>query len=339
MRTAHCLAILILLLVRPSAAQPPLEARFVIAVGNSSARVSSGTLWIYSYSWYGLQQYKLADIRQGRAVMSLDVDRLKREVDPHPNTDAYVLVVQTGEHTWFRSSDIPADGFWKDLPGAVRSLGSAAELTGGETQLILPALARRHITLLDLEGHPKTDFEIDLSVYLWDRNHCAYHEGLALGRFRTDAKGTVEVIAPLVPIYLDSLQYYLPIGTGPAGPAYSSDSGMKIPAEQNTIVKAAWEVPRFTADLTVVTPEGEPRPHVDVFASWGTNTCGGGDRIAETDASGTVQLSLDATITALTLIQGGPYSASDPDRERNTREVSDDELRELFRQQRLSIRW
>jgi hypothetical protein len=333
------LALLTPLLVLPALAQSPAQAKYVVSIGTPSGKIVSGIVWLYSYSWYGLQQYKLADIRNGLAVVPLDVDRLKREADPHPNTDAYVVVIQAAEHLWFRTPDIPRDSFWTDLPRAVRLLGSTTELPTGETQLVLAAPARRHITLLYPDGRPKANLDLSVSIYLWDQNHCGVHEGLPLGSFRTDATGTIEVLAPLVPIFLDGLEYYAYGGIGPAGPAYSSNTGMKIPADENVVVKVAWAVPEFSVQLQVLTTTGRPRPNVDVYGNWGTNTCGGADRIARTDARGLVRLDLDATFTALTLIVGGPYSAGDPEGDKNTHELSDVELRELFSKHKLTIRW
>jgi hypothetical protein len=115
------------------------------------------------------------------------------------------------------------------------------------------------VTALYPDGHPRTNFDLDVSIYLWDQNHCGVQEGLPLGNSRTDAKGTIEVLAPLVPLYRDGLEYYAIGGTGPAGPAYSSNIGMKIPADEAVVVKVAWEVPEFAVQLRVLTPTGRPR--------------------------------------------------------------------------------
>ena len=326
-------------LIVPAPAQTGPQGKYVISVGTPSEKLGSGTLWLYSYSWYGLQLYKLADIQNGLAVVPLDIDRLKREADPHPNTSAYVVVIQAGEHLWFRTPDIPPDRFWTDLPGAVHLLGSTQELPTGETQLVLPAPARRHVTLLYTDGRPKPNLDLTLSIYLYDENHCGFHEGLPLGNFRTDAKGTIEILAPLLPLHIDGLRYFVYGGTGPAGPAYSRNLGMKIPADQTVVIKVAWEVPQFTVQLQLLTPAGQPRPDVNVYGNWSTNICGGADRLARTDARGIVELDLDATFTGLTLIIGGPYSAADPEGDKNTRELTDAELRELFSKHKLTVRW
>ena len=193
-----------------------------------------------------------------------------------------------------------------------------------------PRLSRRHITLLNPDGRPKANLDLTVSIYLWDQNHCGFHEGLPLGEFRTDAKGTIEVLAPLVPLYLDGLQYFEQAGDGPAGLAYAGNIGMKIAADEAVVIQVAWELPEITVQLQVLTGSGRPRPHVDVYGNWKTNTCGGHDRMADTDARGIVRLNLDATFTALTLMIGGPYSPGDPEGDENTRGLSDAELRRFF---------
>ncbi len=334
------LALLAPLLIPAASAQTLPQQSFVISIGTPSEKLVSGTLWLYSYSWYGLQQYKLAAIQNGLAVVPLDIDRLKGEANPHPNTDAYVVVIQAGEHLWYRTTDIAPDAFWTDLPGAIRSLGSTTQLPTGETQLILPAPARRHITLQYPDGRPKGNLDLTVSIYLWDSNHCGFHRGLPLGTFRTDANGNIEVLAPLVPLYLDGLQYYAYDGrTGPAGPAYSRNIGMNIPADETVVIKVAWQVAEFAVQLQVLTSSGQPRPRVDVYGNWNTNTCGGGGQIARTDPAGIARLDLDAAFTALGLMIGGPYTAGDPEGAKNTRDLTDAELRELFSKHKLTIRW
>jgi len=208
----------------------------------------------------------------------------------------------------------------------------------GETQLILPSPTKRHITLLYPDGRPKVGMDLTVSEFLWNQNHCAVHEGLPLGSFRTDEKGTIEVLAPLVPLYLD-VEYLHNVGTGPAGVAYSANSGMKIGPEERVVVKEEWELAGITVELRVLTPSGQPRRGVDIYANWNTNTCGGHDRIAETDAKGTARLDLDATFTALGLMIGGPYSVGDPDAEGKSRDLTDAEMRELFSKRKLTVRW
>lgn len=129
------LALLTLLLIRPTFAHSLQQKRYVVSVGTPSDKLVSGTFWLYSYSWYGLKKYKLAAIQNGFAVVPLDIDRLRREADPHPNTSGYVVVIQAGEHLWFRSPDIAPDKFWTDLQGTIRLMGGSTDLRTGETQL------------------------------------------------------------------------------------------------------------------------------------------------------------------------------------------------------------
>jgi hypothetical protein len=327
-------AMLALVSTRPAIAQEPQQRRFAISIGTESEKVSSGTIWLYSYSWYGLQKFQLATIENGLAVVLLDTEKLKREVDPHPNTDAYVLVVQIGEHLWYRTPDISPESFWTDMPGAISSLGQATAVSAAETRLILPSPVKRHITLLYPNGRPAANAGLTVSVYLWDQNHCAVHMGLPLGTFRTDEKGTIEVLAPLVRLYLEGIYYYENAGTGPAGVAYSHNVGMKLGPEETLVLKEQWELTKndYLSDevqLRVLTATGRPRSSVDIYVSWRTNTCGGGDRIGQTDSKGIAQIDLDPSFTGLELRKPNDES----------RDLTDDELRELFSKHKLTIRW
>lgn len=188
---------------------------------------------------------------------------------------------------------------------------------------------KRHITLLYPDGHSAANAEITISIYLWNNNHCAFHMALPLGVFRTDKTGTIEVLAPLVELYFDGLFYY---GSGPAGIAYSRNSGLELGPEQNLVVKEAWQ---FTPDdsltdqyeLRVLTLDGRPRSDVDVFVSRRSNTCGGGDRIGQTDSKGIVQMDLDPSITGLELRKMND----------ELRQLTDGELRTLFSKHKLVI--
>lgn len=214
MRLFILAALLSVVSIRPVCAQPSLQQEYFISVGAPSPKISSGTIWLYDYSWYGLHKIQWATIKDGYALVSLDAGKLEREVNPHPNTDGYVVVLQLGEHFWYRTPEILPDRFWNDLPSALNSLGQAISLPG-KTQLILSPLVKRRITLLYLDGHAAVDAKVTLSIYLWDRNHCGFHDGLPLGTFRTDKTGTIEVLAPLMTLYFDGISYYEKIaGTG-----------------------------------------------------------------------------------------------------------------------------
>src|ERR1041385_4915484 len=70
------------LAIPPVCAQSPPQRRYMISIGTPSEKISSGTLWLYSFSYYGVQNIQLAAIENGLALLPLDADRLKRELDP-----------------------------------------------------------------------------------------------------------------------------------------------------------------------------------------------------------------------------------------------------------------
>jgi hypothetical protein len=337
-------AVVGLLSIRPAFAQEAPQQQYMISIGTAPEKIASGTIWLYSYSYYGLQMVQLATIQNGLARMPLDTENLKHELDPHPNTDGYVVVLQIGEHLWYRTPNISPNVFWNDLTGALNSLGQPTALRAGQTQLILPSLIKRHITLLYPDGRPAANANITVSIYLWDNNHCKAHMGLPLGTFRTDKRGTIEVRAPLVALYLDDISYYEKVGTSPSGVAYSNNIGLKLGPEEEIVLKEGWQLTDDDSllekfELRVQTAAGRPRSGVNIYGNWNTNTCGGSDRIGQTDSKGVARIDLDPSFTRLGLMIGGPYSAGDPRAKDNLRELTEDELRELFSKHKLTIRW
>ncbi len=326
--------LLVTSLLLPVFAQRQETQHYWISIGTESSPVSLGTIWLYSYSWYGLQQLRVARIENGFAAVPLNVEQLKAELNPHPNIEVYLLVLQIGEHLWYRTPNISPQAFWTDILAPLNALGKATS-SSGETRLILPAPAKRRITLLYPDGRPAVNADLRVSEYLYDQNHCGAHTGLPLGTLRTDESGTIVVLAPLVPLYLDDLTYFEKVGSGPAGVAYSYDFGLKLGPEDTLTLKKAWELTKddYRLDdfeLRVLTTKGAPRRGVAIDEIYRTNTCGGGGGVGTTDAHGTARIELIAeTIYALSLTR--------PDGQ--TRDLTDSELRTLFSRHKLTVRW
>lgn len=53
---------------------------------------------------YGLQRLKLPTINDGVAEISGDVEAIKRELSPHVDTEAFVVVLQLPENLWYRDT-------------------------------------------------------------------------------------------------------------------------------------------------------------------------------------------------------------------------------------------
>ncbi len=333
-------------------AQTSIRQGYVFSIDAESSPISSGAVWLYSYSGYGVQKVKLADIESGRAQVRSDIEEVKRELNPDPYTVAYVLAIQIGDRLWYRTPNISPAVIQTDLIGSLNSLGRATSLSTGETRLILPAPATRRITMLYPDGRPAANADVAVSVYFYDYGHCGGHEGLPLGTFRTDNKGTFSVMAPLVPLFLDDITYLEDAGSGPAGAAYSYNTGLKLGPEETIVLKKRWQLTQddYLLDdfeLRVLTAKGAPMRAVDI--SWQERrniACGAGQHGGETDKRGVARIELiPEIIESFTLMQShgqtavtiGEFEALKS--KGMVRDLTDSELRTLFSRHKLTIRW
>jgi hypothetical protein len=311
--------------------------RYRFAIGDRSRGVASGSVWLYSYSWYGLQSTKLTDIQNGVAEIPLDTERIRRELNPHPNTDAYVLVFQFPQNIWFRSPEISPESIWKDFMQVLNGLGQTTTLPEGARLLTLPALVRRRITLLHEDGRPVVKAPLSVSIYLYDSNHCGHHTGLPLGNLLTDGAGTIEVTASLVPLYLDNVTYYERNETGTTGGVYEMNIGLKLGSELAVVARKAWNFPDKTDlpeqefEIRVLDSGGKPLSDVDVEETLRANTCGAvNGSIGQTDSLGTAHVRFVPQIVAkLELFR----------LDEKPRVLSADELQQLFARRTLTVKW
>ena len=319
---------LILAGTAPSFAQEAIDLRYRFVLQGKGAG-PSGALWLYHYSWYGLAKFKLATIERGRARLRLSEARLWSEIQPHPNTEAYVLVLECPGRRWYRTPDLDPATLLRDLPTRLNALGAARPSPRGETALVLPASARRRITLEHEDGRPAVDLDVPVSIYLYDRNHCGRHTGLDLGTVRTDAAGTVEIAAPPVPLYLN-VRFYERRGEGPAGAAYWAKTGLKTGAERDVVLRRAWDLPEEHLELHAHGPDGSPLAGATVVQAIRTTECGAwSGPVGVTDATGVARVQIaPATTERLWLEKDG-----------RTRPLSIEELRVLFSQRRITLRW
>jgi hypothetical protein len=318
-------------LAGPSEAQQPTVLRYRFAIGDSTHEQATGSVWLYSYSWYGLQSLKLGDIVNGLAEIPTDMEKIRSGLDPHPNTDAFVLVLQFPQNVWFRSPDIEPATVWAKLWEDFNRLGQSTSLAGGDTLVVLPQPVERRITLLHEDGRPVANFRLNPSIYLWNSNHCGFHMGLALGEHVTDQSGTIEVVAPLVPLYLDGLFYAENKGPGPAGTEYEANSGMKLGSEATITVRKAliddFSYQEFS--LRVLDSDGTPLKDLDIARAERTGGCDGTDRIAKTDSEGWVHIQLTPQLVGQIMIFRG---------DKQILALTTDQLRELFANKTLTVK-
>jgi hypothetical protein len=290
-------------------------------------------VWLYSYSWYGLQSTKLAEIQNGVAEIPLDTERIRRGLDPHPNTDAYVVVLQLAQNIWFRSPDISPESVWKDFTQVLNGLGQTTTLPEGAALLTLPALDKRRITLLHEDGRPAVNVPVSLSIYLYDSNHCGHHFGLPLGNLLTDGGGTIEVTAPLVTLYLDGITYYERRMRG----VYELNIGLKLGPEHAVVIRKAWnftdrpDLPEQEFEIRVLDAGGKPLPDVNVDEIIRANTCGlRNGSIGQTNSLGTARVRfVPQIVDDLRLLRLNE----------EPRVLSADELQQLFARRTLTVKW
>lgn len=283
---------------------------------------------------------KLATINNGVAEISGDVEAIKRELSPHVDTEAFVVVLQLPENLWYRSPDVPPERFWANFAHLLDELGKAVALTAGETLLVLPTPAMRHITLLHQDGRPVANMKVDLSIYLYDTNHCGVHTGLPLGTFITKPDGGIDVVTQSVPLYLDSIDYYEEIGSRPASMEYEENFGLKTGIEDKLVIRKAWASGPLSSqsdlreqdfELKVLTPDGSPRPGVEIAETIRANTCGVlGGSVGETDVNGVARFKIVPSVVAEVELRRGNEKA---------RRLSEDELRKLFSTKKLIVEW
>ncbi len=311
-------------------AQQDIDLRYRFAIGEGSAPLAAGSVWLYHYVWGGLGSFKLADIENGQARIRLSKQRLEAEIRRPAHPGSYVIVLSLPGGLWRRTADLNAASLFTGFAAALNALGQSHSVPSGETVLVLPSLAKRRLTLQFEDGRPAAGREVLVSIYVSAENHCGVHQGLDLGAFRTDASGTIEVTAPLVDLNLNAPHYELE-GGGPAGPAYWAASDLRIGSSPREVIRRAWELPRRDYALQVVKPDGSPAVGVSVSQTLRTRDCGarsGG--VGQTDAAGVARFQLIAPATdALQLIAAGLPS----------QDLSEAELRELFSKGRLTVRF
>ena len=299
-----------------------LHYRFILE-GAPSA--SSGTVWLFHYSWYGLEKFELARILDGDAWIALDERKLAREVRPNPKVESYLLLVDFGG-SWHRSRNIKPAKLFDDFSAALDALGQTRRDSRGRTTLTLPAYAERQVTLRYPDGRPLASRQIPVAIYIYDYNHCAAHFGIDLGTYLTDKRGVLHLRAGKYPLYLD-----IPYWTSERR-RYCLNPGLKLPKPASSLsIQRTWDVPAEGFEVTVSSSGAKPLPGADIEESDCSNACGRLVRsVGKTGPDGRAAVLLHpAAIESLDMTL--------PSGQRRT--LSPQELAELILTGRLRISW
>jgi hypothetical protein len=321
--------VLIALVLRSGFAQAD-EYQFYAGKEGSAVPVPDGTVWLYYYNWGGLQRFKLSDIREGRAKLELDARRLREEVKPARNTHAFLVVLEVAEGCWYRTKDLQPKRLLKQWLPALEGLGKTHLLEGESvSRIVLPALEPRRFWLHSPEGKPLAHRSISAAVFVTRKNHCAVHQGLALGSLTTDADGWLEVRTQEVPLWLQ-LSHWTPSGDGIAGQMFSSEQGLRIKAGVHE-VEVRTTLPLQTWEVRLLNGAGAPIAGVTLMHWMKVRGCGANyGAVGRTDEKGVVRVTLAPQ--ALERLAFG-------ERREDRREFSEEELRALLRDRRVTITW
>lgn len=119
-------------------AESEQDLRYRFSVESADRPIPFGTVWLYHYSWYGLGKFELARIVQGQARIQLSEARLRAEVRPHPNTDAFVVVLELPGPRWHRSPGLAPASLLSQLPASLNALGTSTVEPSGEVLVVCP---------------------------------------------------------------------------------------------------------------------------------------------------------------------------------------------------------
>jgi len=306
------------------------DYRFYRSEGKGTVPVPEGTVWLYHYNWGGFQRFKLSDIRQGQAKLELDARKLREEVKPARNTDAFLIVLEFPQMSWYRTKDLKPKTLLQQWRPALETLGKVRPPEDEPVRtIVLPALEGTKFRLVSPEGKPLARRSIPVSIFVTSQNHCGVHQGLPLGMFATDDDGWLEVRAPDASLYLD-LRHWTLAGEGFAGQMYAGDEGLRVePGTKQIQLKTS--LPGEQWELRLCDRMGDPVPNI-LFLEWmKISRCGASSgALGRTDAEGAVRVWVEPSAVAHLAFK---------DAHGEQRRLSEDELTTLFREKALTVEW
>ncbi len=335
-----------LLAAAPSvAALEPIEQRYRFAIGQESATVPTGTIWLYQLPHWGgqLERVQIGTIRDGRATVRIAEELLPDgwiHFDPLAAPEGYVIVVELpGLHFYLTQPFDQLDG--DQLAWHLQQLGARMMDTNDEDLIVLPALSQRRITFQTDAGQPAVGLEVGVDLFMSDSNHCGVHQGIEVGSFRTDSNGTISFLAPAVPLYVHVEHYELDVAAedDPVTPAYRVALGFEVPGTPEIVLRRpGWGRDSLPSDhyrLNVRKVDGMPAKALSVVSQerhWEYGAWDGPSGL--TNDTGDVELDLTAsTVDWILLCPSGGTQADC----QQGRRLSNEEMRRLFTTHTLTI--
>ncbi|MBN1424728.1 hypothetical protein JXA88_09230 [Candidatus Fermentibacteria bacterium] len=304
-----------------------------LAVGPTAAPVTSGTVWLLHYGWGRLDSVRLAEIGTEPIRIALTPQRRDSMIPPKLHTEGCVAAIELPGPTWYRTADVSRADLIRDFKTVFWALGEKVEDESGPPTLLLRDHPLRVLRLLDLEGNPVGGKEVEVSVYLTDKNHCGHHHGLRVGTFRTDDLGEVSLHAPLVDLYLDRVRYFEDEGSGPWGRRFSGCEGLRLGPDPVVTLQRAWDLPSLDVSVQVWDSAGEPVREILLGHCLRASECGCNcGTLWQTDQHGVIRASLRPGDTEQIWLSRVSRGAE------KDRPLTDDEIRRLFDEGSLTIR-
>jgi len=295
-------------------------------------RPVQGVLWLYAFWWNSTEKFKVDDLHDGVAHVSLTRQQLADRWKFANTALTFVPALEVSGAGWYRGREINSPSVFADLAAAIDSFGTIRDENGRQTVALAPPV-RQTLRLISPDGAPQAGVDITVETLGSRANNCGSNAGFGDARaLRTDSAGRVSFTAPLAPLYLPLIQYE-PVTT-PSGDILAVRMGVDMPAEANHVVKVQLSPgSRETFVIRVGRADGQPAAGTALMMKIRTTGCGAASGVlGRADSGGEIRATFTPAEVESLWIQ-----STSPGRGASDRYLSVDELRELFRAHEITI--